>query len=316
MRFQKTTERIINITNNTLTGHTTITIVIFIEKFRLKRISYNFPPLCIIDGNPAHNFRYFSSNLRQIGGELFLIKTELKYLIFHTHVVVCNPSSLKTKTILIRLQIQLFERVVILQSFILKPTTILGKTIINILTKRPRSGQTSVSLHQLARGSLRFSTFGKKLRFLIQFICLSINQSILHNIRHNLRRFAVINLRGLTGSRTGSTSGNIRNTSGTVHQIRIQIRGLKTSTLHDRSIIGIIHIIHLQSKRILLIHQLGLILILLTSGRTACNSITNSRNTTSDNIRPIKSHNSTTHYGSHSGDSNWPSPKPRFSHPA
>ena len=217
MRFQKTTERIINITNNTLTGHTTITIVIFIEKFRLKRISYNFPPLCIIDGNPAHNFRYFSPNLRQIGGKLFLVKTELKYLIFHTHVVICNPTSLKIKTILVRLQIHLFERVVILQSFILKPMTIRGKTIINILTKRTRSGQTSVSLHQLARSSFGFSTFGKKLRLLIQFICLSINQSILHNIRHNLRRLTIINLRSLTGSRTGSTSGNIRNTSGTVH---------------------------------------------------------------------------------------------------
>ena len=313
MRFQKTTERIINITNNTLTGHTTITIIIFIEQFRLKRISYNFPPLCIINGYPAHNFRYLSPNLGQIGGKLFLVKTELKYLIFHTHVIICNPTGLKIKTILIRLQIHLFERVVILQSFILKPMTILGKTIINILTKRTRSGQTRISLHQLARGSLRFSTFSKKLRFLIQFICLSINQSILHNIRHNLRRFAVINLRGLSGSRTGSTSGNIRNTSGTVHHIRIQIRGLKTSTLHNRSIIPVIHIIHGKSKIILLIHQLRLILILLTSRRTACNSITNSRNTTSDNIRPIKSHNSTTHYGSHSEGSNWPSPRPRFS---
>ena len=220
MRFQKTTERIINITNNTLTGHTTITIVIFIEQFRLKRISYNFPPLCIINGYPAHNFRYLSSNLREICGELFLIKTKLKYLIFHTHIVIRNPTSFKTKTILIRLQIHLFERVVILQGFILKPTTIFSKTIINILTERTRSGQTGISLHQLARGSLRFSTFGKKLRFLIQFICLSINQSILHNIRHNLRRFAIIDMRSLTGSRTGSTARSILNTAG-IHQIRI-----------------------------------------------------------------------------------------------
>ena len=206
-----------NTTSNRLIRYLTITIVIFIKQFRLKRISYNFPPLCIIDGYPAHNFRYLSSNLRQIGGELFLVKTELKYLIFHTHVVIRNPTSLKTKTILIRLQIHLFERVVILQGFILKPTTIPGKTIINILTERTRSSQTGVSLHQLTRGSLRFSTFGKKLRFLIQFICLSINKSILHNIRYSIRRFAIIDMRSLTGSRTGSTSGNIRNTSGTVH---------------------------------------------------------------------------------------------------
>ena len=64
-----------NTTSNRLIRYLTITIVIFIKQFRLKRISYNFPPLCIIDGYPAHNFRYLSSNLRQIGGKLFLVKT-------------------------------------------------------------------------------------------------------------------------------------------------------------------------------------------------------------------------------------------------
>ena len=109
-----------------------------IKSLSFNSISNNLTLLCIIDGNPAHNFRYLSSNLRQIGGKLFLIKTELEYLIFHTHVIVCNPTGLKIKTILVGMKIQLFERVVILQSFILKPMTILGKTIINILTESTR----------------------------------------------------------------------------------------------------------------------------------------------------------------------------------
>ena len=141
----------------------------------------------------------------------------------------------------------------------------------------------SLSFPQLTLFCLRKSLLGKKLVFHLNLGNLCIHHLSLHSKTKIIRKGTIINIR----SRPRSSTGHLRLihiTGTTDHKIRIISSLFKTSTLSKRSIILIVHLPEINLLPILFIHQLRLILVLLTSRHTTSKKITDNTDTAHSHI--------------------------------
>ena len=90
---------------NSTTGHTTVTIIVFIKKLSFNSFGGQLPSLRVIDRDTTNNLRNLCTNFLHVSLKFLFIKTKLENLNFSTHIVIGNTLLIKTQTSLIRVHV-------------------------------------------------------------------------------------------------------------------------------------------------------------------------------------------------------------------